>query len=272
MSCHRLNGWRKGIWQNPTLSYEDEGEEEEEGELAWNWQQPQQHLQHSHQRHALPGNSCQWLRMTGIQGPGHFCPLWDSSPRQTLLRSSLSVGPRLSWSCPTVWGSFCPILPSPSQITGVRSASFAEGFPFPTSILNLSYNVSPQILWTSNSILVCSSWTDTSLHLLQGQLQTHVKPPVCGCQGASVVSRCDLWTVAWQAPLSMGFYRQEYWSGLPCPPPGDLLAPGMEPSPLMSPGAWYWQAGGFFTTSVTHGPKMFVIRDLLKLPEVSWMC
>ena len=32
-----------------------------------------------------------------------------------------------------------------------------------------------------------------------------------------------LWTVAWQAPLSMGFSRQEYWSGWPCPPPGDLL-------------------------------------------------
>ena len=37
------------------------------------------------------------------------------------------------------------------------------------------------------------------------------------------------WTVAHQAPLSMGLSRQEYWSGLPCPPPGDLLDPGMEP-------------------------------------------
>ena len=33
--------------------------------------------------------------------------------------------------------------------------------------------------------------------------------------------RATLWTVARQAPLSMGFSRQEYWSGLPCPPPGD---------------------------------------------------
>ena len=40
------------------------------------------------------------------------------------------------------------------------------------------------------------------------------------------------WTVAHQAPLSMGFSRQEYWSGLPCPPPGDLPDPGTEP---MSP-------------------------------------
>ena len=43
-----------------------------------------------------------------------------------------------------------------------------------------------------------------------------------------------LWTVAHQAPLSMGFSRQECWSGLPCPPPGDLPDPGIEP---MSPEA-----------------------------------
>ena len=38
-----------------------------------------------------------------------------------------------------------------------------------------------------------------------------------------------LWTVVHQAPLSMGFSRQEYWSGLLCPPPGDLPDPGIEP-------------------------------------------
>ena len=37
------------------------------------------------------------------------------------------------------------------------------------------------------------------------------------------------WTIAWQAPLSMGFSRQEYWSGLPFPSPGDLPKPGIEP-------------------------------------------
>ena len=36
------------------------------------------------------------------------------------------------------------------------------------------------------------------------------------------------WTVACQAPLSMGFSREDYWSGLPCPPPGDLPDPGLE--------------------------------------------
>ena len=38
------------------------------------------------------------------------------------------------------------------------------------------------------------------------------------------------WTVARQAPLSMGFSRQEYWGGLPCPPPGDLPNPGIKPA------------------------------------------
>ena len=43
------------------------------------------------------------------------------------------------------------------------------------------------------------------------------------------------WTVACQAPLSMGFSRQEYWSGLPFPPLGDLLNPGTEPTSPASP-------------------------------------
>ena len=55
------------------------------------------------------------------------------------------------------------------------------------------------------------------------------------------------WTVARQAPLSMGFSGQEYQSGLPCPSPGDLPHPGIEPASLMSPAL----AGGFLTTSTT---------------------
>ena len=49
------------------------------------------------------------------------------------------------------------------------------------------------------------------------------------------------WTLALQAPLSMGFPRQKYWSGLPCSPPGDLLDPRIKPSPV-SPAL----AGRFF--------------------------
>ena len=55
------------------------------------------------------------------------------------------------------------------------------------------------------------------------------------------------WTVARQAPLSMGFSRQEYWSGLSCPLPGDLTDPGIKPKSLASPTL----AGKFFSTSAT---------------------
>ena len=55
------------------------------------------------------------------------------------------------------------------------------------------------------------------------------------------------WTVTHQTPLSMGFSRQEYLTGLPCPPPGDLPDPGIEPVSLASPAV----AGGFFITSTT---------------------
>ena len=54
-----------------------------------------------------------------------------------------------------------------------------------------------------------------------------------------------LWTVAHQAPLSMGFFRQEYWSGLTCPPPRDLPDPKIECASLMSPAL----ARRFFSTS-----------------------
>ena len=72
-------------------------------------------------------------------------------------------------------------------------------------------------------------------------------------------------TAALQAPLCMGFSRQESWSGVPCPPPGDLPDPGTEPSSLLSPAL----AGGFFTTGatweapdpMTHGLKVTHFRS-----------
>ena len=64
------------------------------------------------------------------------------------------------------------------------------------------------------------------------------------CFACLVAQSCasleTLWTVAHQPPLSMGFFRQEYWSRMPFPPPGDLPNPGIKPtSPCI--------AGGFFT-------------------------
>ena len=76
--------------------------------------------------------------------------------------------------------------------------------------------------------------------------------PSSACVHACCLFSCvwlfdTLWTVARQAPLSMGFSRQGHWSGLPCSPPGDLPDQGIEPASLMSSAL----AGGFFTTSTT---------------------
>ena len=76
-------------------------------------------------------------------------------------------------------------------------------------------------------------------------------------QGKKVKSlRCvwlfaTLWTVAYQAPPSMGFSRQEYWSGLPFPSAGDLSNTGIEPaSPTL--------AGRFFTTEPPGKPYVYL--------------
>ena len=62
---------------------------------------------------------------------------------------------------------------------------------------------------------------------------------VCGQLCPTFVT---LWTVACQDPLSVGFSRQEYWSGLPCSIPGDLPDSGTAPTSPVSPAL----AGGFF--------------------------
>ena len=68
-----------------------------------------------------------------------------------------------------------------------------------------------------------------------------------------VLSRfVTLWTVDHQNPLSMGFSGQEYWSGLPCPPPGDLPDPGVKPPSPAAPAL----TDGFFTTEPLGKPHL----------------
>ena len=70
----------------------------------------------------------------------------------------------------------------------------------------------------------------------------------CSCWGTSVMSNLiTIWTVVCQAPLFMELSRQEYQSGLPCPPPGDLPNPEIKPMSITSPAL----ASRFFTTSNT---------------------
>ena len=68
----------------------------------------------------------------------------------------------------------------------------------------------------------------------------------CKCSGVSDSFVIPL-AVACQAHLFMGFFKQECWSGLPFPPPGDLLDPGIELESPASPEL----AGGFFTAEAT---------------------
>ena len=81
---------------------------------------------------------------------------------------------------------------------------------------------------------------------------------MCVCYVPSVMSDfVALRTVAHQAPLSLGFSRQEYWSRLPCPAPGGLPDPGTESMSLISPAL----AAGFFTSSTTW--KALVIMYIM---------
>ena len=72
------------------------------------------------------------------------------------------------------------------------------------------------------------------------------------------------WTIARQAPLSMGFSRHEYWNGLPFPSPGDLPDPGIKPASLTSPAL----AGRFFTTSATWEAEVRSMRQSQRPDQV----
>ena len=91
-------------------------------------------------------------------------------------------------------------------------------------------------------------------------------------KGFEIVSRSVVsdsatpWTVAHQTPLSMGFSRQEYYSGLPFPSPRDLPHPGTEPASLESPVL----AGKVFTTALLRSPTIGEMRNPGQLGAVSW--
>ena len=75
-------------------------------------------------------------------------------------------------------------------------------------------------------------------------------PTVCAQSLSHIQLFLTPWTIAHQAPLSMEFSRQEYWSGLPFPSLGDLLDPGIKFTSLGSPAL----AGRFFTTAPSGKP------------------
>ena len=94
----------------------------------------------------------------------------------------------------------------------------------------------------------------------RGVIWLCVKHAVTEQSYTDVLSRVQLfvtpWSLARQAPLSMGFSRQEYWSGLPCPPQRDLPNPEIEPTSVTSPAL----ADAFSTTRTTWGAHVGVCR------------
>ena len=116
-----------------------------------------------------------------------------------------------------------------------------------------------------------------------------VKMISCSIQGSAMeyVGNCSLlscgqlfatpWTVAIQAPLSMGFSGQECWSGLPCPPPGDLSHPGIEPESLTLAGRFFatwatWEAPRYLTyidtISASSGISSYLCQKFLSYTKI----
>ena len=93
--------------------------------------------------------------------------------------------------------------------------------------------------------------TENSILFLKFQMSFTIMFKSCVCllsHFSCVWLFVTLQTVAHQVPLSIGFSRQEYWNGLPCPPPWNLPDPGIEPASLTSPAL----AGRIFTTNTTQ--------------------
>ena len=105
------------------------------------------------------------------------------------------------------------------------------------------------------SFLVClfnvCFWIHAVTHLVAPGFSCDSRdPPSSPCHTRSLLFCATLWTIAHQAPLSMGFSGQEYWSGLPFPPPGDLPDPRLKPASPASPVL----TGGIFTSVPPRKP------------------
>ena len=97
-----------------------------------------------------------------------------------------------------------------------------------------------ELIWFSPGIYIFKNFSHRIVYTISTQVW-ECERHMCKLSHFSRVQLvATLWTVAHQAPLSMGFSREEYWSGLLCPSPGDLPDPGIKPSSLTSPGIGRW--------------------------------
>ena len=176
----------------------------------------------------------------------------SSDPQAQGQESSLqSAGPQLSLPGPPS-ASASPTTPlGPSPLTSnLDEQSFCHGeepvqsaapsdFSFFSSFYHQSFRRHrPLVPSTPVSRLLFASTSFLCMLGLQAPSMRAKSIQLC-------LTLCNPIDIAHEAPLSMGFSQQEYWSGLPCPPPGDLSEPGIKPSSFMSPAL----AGRFLTTS-----------------------
>ena len=150
---------------------------------------------------------------------------WSGIPGPTA-----STSPKNSWKC-KFWGPSLELLDQRVWERGPGPARQATEYQLKPDHLNPP--PAPPQGQVPGLILICISSPKTA------------SGPCSSCFMLSRFSRIWLCTIprtaARQAPLSMGFSRQEYWSGLPCPPPGDLPYPGIKPMSVTS--NLHWQAG-----------------------------
>ena len=125
-----------------------------------------------------------------------------------------------------LWGTATPqIMGNTTLCLGTQVLSPFQGCPGQSAL--------PPSLSLSASLPSSTQWSS--------HLSVSSTSPQNSCANSTLATP---WTVVHQAPLSMGFPRQAYWNGLPCPPRGDLPNPGIEPpSPAM--------VGRIFATSAT---------------------
>ena len=152
---------------------------------------------------------------------------WDSPGKNTgvgchflLQCMKVKSESEITQSCPTLSNPMDCSLPG-SSILGIFQARVLE-WGHRASMPNVPLLVS----------LLC---VHLSIHL---SIRVFISPSIPACVQAKSLSRVQLfatpWTAGCQAPLSKGFCRQEYWSGLLYPPPGDLPNPGIQPVSLTS--------------------------------------
>ena len=128
------------------------------------------------------------------------------------------------------------------------------------SLLSFSASMSPLLLW--RKFYQCPF--QSPMLLLIGNKTVRSSPCVLN-RFSRVRLFVILWTVACHSPLSLGFSRQEHWSGLPCPPPEDLPDPGTETAcPAL--------AAGFFFTESQGKPIIYYSLSPLTSGEVVYRC